>query len=332
MVLLTLDPGSPASRLPPPPSAAAQVKHKANELYLGFFSTTEAQQLCRTLVTRLHKEPEAMAEAGDASPPPQEVSPPPPATPPPSGSPPAAAWGGGGGSPSSDRSSPMDEDGSPPAPPPPLAPLPPSPTHKRSIESCSPTPPAASAAAAPAAAAGSHSGEHSAKRVATTMARLPMSASLPPLIPPRAASSAHEARAQEAALANLLAAMGAGSDGARLSLDHLAELLPQLPGGGLPTSLCRALWRRLATPLSAPQLPGSPTGGGQRAATAGGLKAFFARRLAGVPAEARLLPCLAAADDGAAVGAAELLDVTEAVAERHPSLAFLRDSPGFLQR
>ena len=86
--------------------------------------------------------------------------------------------------------------------------------------------------------------------------------------------------------------MGAGSDGARLSLDHLAELLPQLPGGGLPASLCRALWRRLATPLSAPQLPGSPTSGGQRAATAGALKAFFARRLAGVAARAnaRSLP------------------------------------------
>jgi len=365
--------------------ASEGVAHKANELYVHWLATSEAQQLCSTLLRDLTPPPAgALAQAavsaraqskravevsadgsrwrdGDENIPPSvkelelAVSAP---------APDAAI------SPATERvvsprphrlrlhgwpdtpNSPEGEARSPRSPRPPSSPLstrkrdgspgrspvrkaavevdvgglaPPTATsacaspHKRRIECCSSDAAAAEMLTITARATGAMAideGERTAQRSKrAAVARLPM-------LTLRWSANGHVQRAQQADLERMLHAHGLHA-ASTISAAELAALLPMLPGGGIPGSLCLAL----ANKLRRLQLAHTPVGEASDIAV-GALRAFFSQRMAGLPAEARLFPCLADEERGA-VRPEDLGYVVRQVLDTHPALQFLGDAVEF---
>jgi len=161
-------------------------------------------------------------------------------------------------------------------------------------------------------------------------------------IPPlrlRWASAPHIAREHDAALAQLLYGRGL-HDQAALTAELLRELMPLLPGGGLPRFLSTCLWARLlaldgvgAQHNACAQLGAFASrtrfDGARAAATSkrslpvATLRAFFSSRLAGLPAEARLFPCLSSDPTASRIVPDDLAPLLEQVLLHHPGLGFL---------
>ena len=110
-----------------------------------------------------------------------------------------------------------------------------------------------------------------------------------------------------------------------LTPEAVAEMLPLLPGGGVPSYLSHAVWQWLetATPVAGTEGPTIAEAG----VTAGMLHALFAQYLAReATREARLRVCLVGTRSF--VTAADLVSVVADVVKRHPQLQFLAEGNG----
>ena len=109
--------------------------------------------------------------------------------------------------------------------------------------------------------------------------------------------------------------------GSKISYGEVARLLPSLPGDPLPIYLCGALWQQLLAEAASGGVEDE-----QPAVLLAGLLAFFAKHLAGVDGETRLLRCLVGGERQFVV-AADFVPVLHEVLFRHPGLGFLEGAP-----
>tara|TARA_B110001452_G_scaffold239886_1_gene221144 strand:- start:202 stop:2337 length:2136 start_codon:yes stop_codon:yes gene_type:complete len=151
----------------------------------------------------------------------------------------------------------------------------------------------------------------------------------PPLKLPRLRPSDEEVAAirgrEVQQMGELLRSHGMGATSA-LTPEVVAEMLPLLPGGGVPTYLSHAVWPQLQL-TEAIIADGEDGAGGDAVVTAGALHAFFASRLAGLATPAaRLRVCLVGTR--AHVTRGDLVPLLADVVKRHPSLQFLAQQNG----